>query len=242
MWRAARRAADAARRGVLLGEHSARSWLEPASCDGSRGMARSKRMVEIILIEDVPHIGPKGTIARVRPGTARNHLVPGKLAKYATVDNREKYRQDIEAALAAKEESEAGATDIADAEKARRIETAFSLLGNRHLTFVRHPDRNDPSGSVTYAQHAVGAEDVAREAMRQLGVQIDQRLVVLGGSGGDKKGGLRAFGTHDVLLRVWKATDEDDVQERLKVQIRKKSVNPVNRERREKQGSGAADV
>ncbi|MEO6809569.1 MAG: 50S ribosomal protein L9 [Isosphaeraceae bacterium] len=60
--------------------------------------------MQIILTHDVPHVGQTGDLVRVRPGFARNYLVPQGLATFATPHNllivekhRERQRQ-LEAA------------------------------------------------------------------------------------------------------------------------------------------------
>lgn len=49
---------------------------------GRRG--RSKRDVSVILRQDLTNLGPRGTVASVRPGYARNFLIPTGQAVYAT--------------------------------------------------------------------------------------------------------------------------------------------------------------
>ena len=47
-------------------------------------MARS---VQVVLTEDLPNVGQSGELVRVRPGYARNFLIPRGLAALATKDN-----------------------------------------------------------------------------------------------------------------------------------------------------------
>ena len=44
--------------------------------------------MEIILLENIPQLGEFGDIVKVRPGYARNYLIPSGKAKYATEENR----------------------------------------------------------------------------------------------------------------------------------------------------------
>lgn len=58
-------------------------------------------MVDIILLERVEHLGQMGQVVKVRPGYARNYLLPQKKALRATKDNLayfEKQRAQLEAA------------------------------------------------------------------------------------------------------------------------------------------------
>ncbi|MGD9857029.1 MAG: 50S ribosomal protein L9 [Planctomycetaceae bacterium] len=44
--------------------------------------------VELLLAENVPHVGHQGQIVRVKPGFARNYLLPQGLATVATEENK----------------------------------------------------------------------------------------------------------------------------------------------------------
>ena len=47
----------------------------------------TKTSVELLLAEDVKHLGEQGDIVRVKPGYARNYLLPQGLAAVATQSN-----------------------------------------------------------------------------------------------------------------------------------------------------------
>lgn len=47
-----------------------------------------RRMAELLLAENVPHVGQQGEIVKVRAGFARNYLVPQGLATVATEENK----------------------------------------------------------------------------------------------------------------------------------------------------------
>ena len=56
--------------------------------------------VEVLLAEDVPQVGKQGEILRVRPGYARNYLLPQGLATVATETNKRlvaKHRERLDA-------------------------------------------------------------------------------------------------------------------------------------------------
>ena len=73
--------------------------------------------VEVILLERVPKLGQMGDIVKVKPGFARNYLLPEKKALRATDDNRKYFdsrRKDLEANnLKRKQEAEAVAAQMA---------------------------------------------------------------------------------------------------------------------------------
>uniref|UniRef100_A0A7C4QMD8 Large ribosomal subunit protein bL9 n=1 Tax=Schlesneria paludicola TaxID=360056 RepID=A0A7C4QMD8_9PLAN len=52
------------------------------------GRPRMHRQVEVLLAEDVPGIGKQGDILKVKPGFARNYLLPQGLATVATAANK----------------------------------------------------------------------------------------------------------------------------------------------------------
>lgn len=58
----------------------------------------ASRNIELLLAEDVPNLGKQGEIVRVKPGYARNFLLPQGLAAVATVDNKrmvERHQQKL---------------------------------------------------------------------------------------------------------------------------------------------------
>ncbi|MEX2287329.1 MAG: 50S ribosomal protein L9 [Planctomycetaceae bacterium] len=65
------------------------------------GVAGSTRAsIEVLLAEDVSNLGEQGDIVRVKPGYARNYLLPHGLATVATEHNKkmvERHRQKLKA-------------------------------------------------------------------------------------------------------------------------------------------------
>jgi large subunit ribosomal protein L9 len=59
---------------------------------------QASRNIELLLAEDVPNLGHQGDIVRVKPGYARNYLLPQGLATVATAHNKrmvEKHQQKL---------------------------------------------------------------------------------------------------------------------------------------------------
>lgn len=52
------------------------------------GRPRVSRNIELLLAEDVESLGKRGEIVRVKPGYARNYLIPNGLATMATEANK----------------------------------------------------------------------------------------------------------------------------------------------------------
>ena len=95
-----------------------------------RGWKKANRRVEVILKTAVPGLGDVDEVARVRPGRARNHLVPGKMATYV---NEEKLaaateRLRVRAAKEAEgEEAETGGLSAAEAEAEAKVRSIDRL-------------------------------------------------------------------------------------------------------------------
>ncbi len=84
--------------------------------------------IKLVLIEDVMHLGKQGDLVEVKPGYARNYLLPNSLATVPTEHNMkrlERYKQRVMAAREAK---------IADlkvlAEQIQRINVAIEANAN----------------------------------------------------------------------------------------------------------------
>lgn len=116
--------------------------------------------IQVILQQDLKNLGKSGELVRVRPGYARNYLVPRALAVPATSDNvaRIEHEKRISAVKAAKTRSEA--TTIAE------------RLGNVTLRFARKVgDENRLFGSVTTKEIEV--------ALKEQGIDVDRKRLVL---------------------------------------------------------------
>lgn len=61
----------------------------PAMYDARRGWKKAHRRVEVILMTPIDGLGDADETVSVRPGRARNHLVPGKLATYVNAEKLE---------------------------------------------------------------------------------------------------------------------------------------------------------
>lgn len=116
--------------------------------------------MEVILREDVQHLGAAGDVVKVKDGYARNYLLPKGLAYPATEANKK--RITYEAERIAKQR--AAEKTAAEAEAVRLAEV--------HLTFpVKVGEEDKLYGSVT-------ASDVQRQ-LEELGIRVDKRKVDL---------------------------------------------------------------
>ena len=134
--------------------------------------------MQIILQEDVEKLGHRGDIVTVKPGYARNFLLPKKLAVEASASNL-KAIERIRTSLAKKT-----ATELDAAQK------QAELLNGVALKFARKTGENDQMfGSVTSA-------DIA-EALAAQGFKIDKRQVQLAEP-------IKIIGESQVTIKVFR--------------------------------------
>jgi large subunit ribosomal protein L9 len=134
--------------------------------------------MQIILQEDIEKLGHRGDVVTVKPGYARNFLLPRKLAIEATTGNM-KALERIRTALAKKTANELDAA-----------QKQAELLNLVSLSFKRKTGENDQMfGSVTTADIADG---LAKE-----GFKIDKRQVQLPEA-------IKALGDYTVTIKVFR--------------------------------------
>jgi large subunit ribosomal protein L9 len=117
-------------------------------------------MIELILLERVEKLGQMGQIVKVRPGYARNFLLPRKKALRATKDNLayfETRRAQLEASNLSRK-SDAGAVG--------------EKLQGLHVVLIRQ------AGESGQLYGSVSARDIA-EAVTAAGFTVDKRQIVL---------------------------------------------------------------
>lgn len=117
-------------------------------------------MVRIILRSDVEKLGEAGEIVEVRPGYARNYLIPQGLAMEATESNLRRLEEERRHRKRAAEREQEHARELA-AELQGRSVTFSVMAGEEGRLF----------GSVTSA-------DIA-EALAKDGIEVDRRHIVL---------------------------------------------------------------
>ncbi len=134
--------------------------------------------MQIILQEDVEKLGHRGDVVTVKPGYARNFLLPKKLGVEATPGNM-KALERIRGALAKKT-----ATELDAAGK------QAELLRGVAVKFTRKTGENDQMfGSVT-------SGDIA-DGLKAQGFTIDKRQVQLGEP-------LKSLGEFPVTVKVFR--------------------------------------
>ena len=145
--------------------------------------------MEIILLEKIDNLGGLGDKVKVRPGYARNYLIPQGKAKFATPENI----AELEARRA---ELEHAAEQALHAAEERR-----SALDGMEITI------SSKAGSEGKLFGSVGAADVAA-ALASAGVEVEKREVRL------PAGPLRQTGEYELDLHL-----HTDVDARIKLTV-----------------------
>jgi len=121
--------------------------------------------MEVILHEQVHHLGEIGEVVKVRPGYARNYLIPQGKASIATPENKarlEAHRKELEAA---------------EAERLEEAKRRAALLENQSFEIARkvaEPEEGKLFGSVTAADIADAVNAVVE------GVDLEKSEINLG--------------------------------------------------------------
>jgi large subunit ribosomal protein L9 len=133
-------------------------------------------MIEVILRDDVKSLGKAGELVRVRPGYARNYLLPQGLAYEATEGNRKRIAAETRARSARLSAEKDGAEALA----ARLNGVTLSLTGNAG-------EEGKLFGSIT-------TSDIAA-ALKAQGFEVDRRRI-------DLDQPIKSLGEHVVPIRV----------------------------------------
>ena len=133
-------------------------------------------MMEVILREDVKSLGKAGEMVRVKPGYARNYLLPHGLAFEATEGNKKRIAGEARA-RGARNQAERAEADRAAAELSGVTVTLTGKAGEEGKLF----------GSIT-------AQDIA-EALAAQGHPVDRRRIEL-------EHPIKTLGSHTVGVRV----------------------------------------
>jgi large subunit ribosomal protein L9 len=133
-------------------------------------------MTDVILREDVKSLGKAGELVRVKPGYARNFLLPRGLAFEATEGNKKRIAAETRAR---------GARDQAERTEAERF---AAILGAVTLTLKgKAGEEGKLFGSIT-------SQDIA-EALAAQGHQVDRRRIEL-------EHPIKTVGHHTVAVRL----------------------------------------
>jgi large subunit ribosomal protein L9 len=133
-------------------------------------------MIEVILREDIKTLGRAGEMVRVKPGYARNYLLPQGLAYEATEGNKKRIAAETRVRAARNQAEQAEA------------ERAAATLREVNLTLSgKAGEEGKLFGSIT-------SQDIA-DALAQQGHTVDRRRIEL-------EHPIKTTGTHTVTVRL----------------------------------------
>jgi large subunit ribosomal protein L9 len=131
-------------------------------------------MMEIILLERIESLGQMGDVVTVKPGYARNYLLPQKKALRATEENRREFK-DKRVQLEAD-----------NLEHRQEAEKVGAKLEGTSVTLIRQ------AGEAGQLYGSVRSHDIA-ERVREAGFSIDRRQVQLPYP-------IKSVGVHEVKI------------------------------------------
>ena len=120
----------------------------------------AKQTIQVVLRDDVANLGRSGDLVRVKPGYARNYLLPRGLAAVATHGNVAQIEHERKVAVARAQTLRAAAEE-------RAIE-----LGKVAVEIAAQAGENDKLFG------SVGTKDIAR-ALAEKGVEVDRKALQL---------------------------------------------------------------
>ena len=135
--------------------------------------------MKVILLEDVKTLGKKGEIVNVNDGYARNYILPKKLGLEANGKNLNdlKLQQKNEEKVAKE-----------------KLEAARTLAGELADKSIVVKIQSGTSGRVF---GSISSKEIALEAKKQLGMDIDKKKIVIPDA-------IKALGTYNVNIKLHK--------------------------------------
>ncbi len=156
--------------------------------------------MELILLERIEKLGKMGEVVRVRPGYARNYLLPQKKAVRATEENRKRF------------EEQRAHLEALNAERRTEAEGLAGPLQGVSIVLIRQ------SGEAGQLYGSVSTRDIA-DAVSEAGVKIRRQQVLLGAP-------IKAVGLYEVpvalhpevsvTIKVSVARSRDEAETQLK--------------------------
>lgn len=133
-------------------------------------------MVQLVLLERVSKLGSMGDIVNVKPGYARNYLLPQKKALRASEDNIKKFEAD---------RKELEAKNLETKKEAEKIKAKID--GSSYIIIRSASDSGSLYGSVTNKD--------AETAMKSDGLLVDKKQIVLSKP-------IKELGLHDLTINL----------------------------------------
>ena len=123
-------------------------------------MARSRRNVRVLLVQDRPPLGLLGDVVEVRPGYARNFLVPAGLASPVTPDALRRIEKQKKQAV------------LSHAQRDADLRAAAAQLEGLNLTI------NEKASEEGHLYGSVGTKEIL-EALLARQIPVEERQIKL---------------------------------------------------------------
>ena len=132
--------------------------------------------MEVILLERIEKLGQMGDVVNVRPGFARNYLLPQKKALRATTENRNYF------------ETQRAQLETTNLELKKEADAVSQKLDGLSVTIVRQASDNDQLyGSVTVRNIA--------QAITEAGFTIDSKQIQMARP-------IKTVGMHEIIVKL----------------------------------------
>ncbi len=170
-------------------------------------------MIEVILMERIERLGQLGQVVKVRPGYARNYLLPQKKALRATKSNLAFFEQ------------QRAVFEAQNAKQRAEAEAQGKKLEGLHVMLIRQAsDSGQLYGSVTARDVADAASEAGHKIERRF-VEISTPIKALGLFPVKVK--LHAEVTVMVTVNVARTEDEGKLQEQRGAAVNVKAEAPA---------------
>lgn len=135
--------------------------------------------MDVILIKDVEHLGSQFDLVKVRPGYARNFLIPRGMAQMATASNRKALDEIIKQ----------------KAHKAEKIKTEMEALAVKlKESALKIPAKVGENGKIFGSVNAIQIS----EAIHKLGYIVDRRKIEI------ESDHIKTTGTYPAKIKLSK--------------------------------------
>ncbi len=133
--------------------------------------------MKVILKEEVPHLGDPGAIVNVKPGYARNYLIPQGLGAMATSRNIKMMEHNLKKIQRQIDAAKSAASDV----KARLAELSVTI--------------SKPAGDQEKLFGSVTTRDIA-SALGEEGITIDRRRIVISDP-------IKSLGVYTIQVKLY---------------------------------------
>lgn len=140
--------------------------------------------MDVILLDKIENLGNLGDKVSVRPGYARNYLIPSGKAKYATKENIAEF------------EARRAELEKAAAESLANAQSRATKLADLEVTIPAH------AGNEGKLFGSIGTAEIA-DAISATGVEVLKKEVRL------PEGALRSTGEYDIVIHLHSDVDAD---------------------------------